>query len=1011
MRRTPGLVLLMLVLALGIYFAIDPEHNGEPVVDHNRARAEEHVVTYPLGDVHPLDNAAPKAVPKVAPKRRRRRGNHAPEDNSAMVSIGRATGVFGVGWPLETEEQPPLAEEQPAETKRKLYLTAPAGDISNFTALPDDTSNLTATPDNSPAGAPRNETASQEDDQAAEYADLESDPSVQLPDVMHFEQYEEKFEPPQKVLRAVGLKDEQTSRQLLKEFARFKRFNVAAIESKQKKSFNDRPMDKVQRLKIKRQAKRAELAAALGREPTEWIAAIGNATGSSEKEKRPNTASQNEVTDKKKADAPAVVAEVKAPPAVPEQRRASSSIQRIDIHDEKWRAAISKEYGCKLAHGKCMNMAVQEKINEERLRLDEEELRREEEMRKNGEPGEAAKSLQFLIQSESTRPAALDGPRTEEISDGIRNLATVAPPRQGGRHQQTGPQNAEMNGRRNRSSPRAGSGAAPFATLGNESDPAVARTGSGLPGDRDPASWSSLVPPRPPEAGTGRGASPTRRGGGREAGNAASYTRTKMGVFPKGPGGAAGNIIMASGMKETPRSRMKCFDSHQCQGNDCPMGGQDPICAQQLKGSQKKKGVCDTVLQARTCVYENLYYDSEADEFQFYAPKGGDDLQLCPVMLRGYYLWQPRVVRELRSTSNLGEHNRTLQVDQIHHPCFAHAFLENTFMLYWSASEHFGRWDFNPGDVTRFIDGHLQRQHKRAENRFRRSYDQTGKVTDFYGRIQKLVARPEALFAGHQEFKRFSISRFHTVLVGGTGGRTIWTHNTYSKERPALRVDAEFSDQEKVTAFLNYFDHLARAEGYPSRSIRTPEEQKRADFIMLFNREGGARSISNAGAVLNSLKSAFGGRVYPKIVTPAEHKFPDIIGFMRKVAILITPHGAQIGNAGFMLPGSVLIEVQAKGCYQMAQDVKIANGDCYKHFARYAGLGYMNVQGSSGLGCSSQKQYPVGPNAVVNAVRKMLPAVNKQFDIRNELSRRTLRHLAAKGSSSPSWKHAAACAV
>ena len=31
----------MLVLALGIYFAIDPEHNGEPVVDHNRARAED----------------------------------------------------------------------------------------------------------------------------------------------------------------------------------------------------------------------------------------------------------------------------------------------------------------------------------------------------------------------------------------------------------------------------------------------------------------------------------------------------------------------------------------------------------------------------------------------------------------------------------------------------------------------------------------------------------------------------------------------------------------------------------------------------------------------------------------------------------------------------------------------------------------------------------------------------------------------------------------------------------
>ena len=192
-------------------------------------------------------------------------------------------------------------------------------------------------------------------------------------------------------------------------------------------------MDKVQRLKIKRQAKRAELAAALGREPTEWIAAIGDTTGSSEKEKRPNTASQTRSQTRRRGRS-----RCRRRSQAPQPYQTTEGIvvnQRIDIHDEKWRTAISKEYGCKLAHGKCMNMAVQEKINEA-TEARREELRREEEMRKNGEPGEAAKSLQFLIQSESTRPAALDGPRTEEISDGIRNLATVAP-HIGGRHQQT----------------------------------------------------------------------------------------------------------------------------------------------------------------------------------------------------------------------------------------------------------------------------------------------------------------------------------------------------------------------------------------------------------------------------------------------------------------------------------------------------------------------------------------------------------------------------------------------
>ena len=468
-----------------------------------------------------------------------------------------------------------------------------------------------------------------------------------------------------------------------------------------------------------------------------------------------------------------------------------------------------------------------------------------------------------------------------------------------------------------------------------------------------------------------------------------------------------GSIITASRTNKTPRSAVKCFDSHKCKDSDCPKAGEEPSCAQQLKGSQKKKGVCDTVLQARTCVYENLYYDSAAEEFLFYAPGDSAEMKLCTVMLRGYYLWEPRVVTALPSAAQLGDHNRTLQVDQIHHPCFAHAFLENTFMLYWSASEYFGRWDYEPSEVTRFIDGHLKSQHKRAQNRFKRSYDQIGRVTDFYGRIQKLVARPETLFAGHQDLKRFPLSRFHTVLVGGSGGRTIWTHNTYSKERPALQVDKEFEDEEKVTAFLNYFDHLARAEGFPSRSVRSADEKPGDGMILLFNREGGSRSISNAGNVLGALKAAFGKRVHPKIVTPAELRFPHIIGFMRKVAIIVTPHGAQIGNAGFMLPGSVLIEVQAKGCFKLAQDRTISNGNCYKHFARYAGLGYANVEGQQGFTCSSQKQYPVSPQAVVGAVRNMLPSVTN-FDIRRQLSRTSLRHL-APNDAAPSWSHVRAC--
>lgn len=467
-------------------------------------------------------------------------------------------------------------------------------------------------------------------------------------------------------------------------------------------------------------------------------------------------------------------------------------------------------------------------------------------------------------------------------------------------------------------------------------------------------------------------------------------------------------IIIASRRNATPRSSVMCFDSNRCQRNDCPSAGEIPSCSQQLQGSKKVKGVCDTVLQARTCVYRDLYYDSASNEFLFYAPD--KDVKLCAVLLRGSYLWQPKVVHELPQTRQLGELNRTIQVDQIHHPCFAHAFLENSFMLYWSASEYFGRWDYNPSDVTRFIDGHLHRQHKRAENRFRRTFDQSGKATDFYGRVHNLLAQPETLFAGHRDLKSYSLSRFHTVLVGGSGGRTIWNHRTYSTARPALKVDAEFSNDEKSTAFLNFFDHLARTAGYPSRSVRAPDEMQAKGLVLVFNREGKSRSLTNANAVLTALKGEFGSRVHPNIVTPQDLKLPDIIGFMRKVSILITPHGAQIGNAGFMLPGSGLIEVQAHGCFQLARDPNTGNGNCYMHFARFAGLNYVNIEGQGGLSCSAQKSYSVNPRVVVETVRKMIGSPVR-VDISSQLRKETLRQLLGGNVPAPPWSQKASCSI
>ena len=53
MRRTPGLFLLLLVLALGVYFAVDPKHTGRPAAEHDRG--EEVLVTATMPEAAPAD--------------------------------------------------------------------------------------------------------------------------------------------------------------------------------------------------------------------------------------------------------------------------------------------------------------------------------------------------------------------------------------------------------------------------------------------------------------------------------------------------------------------------------------------------------------------------------------------------------------------------------------------------------------------------------------------------------------------------------------------------------------------------------------------------------------------------------------------------------------------------------------------------------------------------------------------------------------------------------------------
>lgn len=177
--------------------------------------------------------------------------------------------------------------------------------------------------------------------------------------------------------------------------------------------------------------------------------------------------------------------------------------------------------------------------------------------------------------------------------------------------------------------------------------------------------------------------------------------------------------------------------------------------------------------------------------------------------------------------------------------------------------------------------------------------------TEWYRRVQQLVGNDRSLFPGHAELNKFRLVRLPTVLAGGHGGKSIWNGQTYANRVP-LTHDSEYSLEERRVGFLHYVEMGLKSSGVASRldvgkngGSETGPEGK----ILLFNREKGRR-IRNAQDIQKKLVAAFGQeRVFEKIWTPEMVPIPRAMDFMRGVSIMVTPHGANIGNTVYMLPG------------------------------------------------------------------------------------------------------------
>mmetsp|Transcript_48866 Transcript_48866/g.137852 ORF Transcript_48866/g.137852 Transcript_48866/m.137852 type:complete len:167 (+) Transcript_48866:187-687(+) len=116
--------------------------------------------------------------------------------------------------------------------------------------------------------------------------------------------------------------------------------------------------------------------------------------------------------------------------------------------------------------------------------------------------------------------------------------------------------------------------------------------------------------------------------------------------------------------------------------------------------------------------------------------------------------------------------------------------------------------------------------------------------------------------------------------------------------------------------------------------------------ILLFNREKGRR-IRNAKDIHSALVKEFGAEnVYDRVWTPEMVPIPQAMDFMRGVSIMVTPHGANIGNTAFMLPGSALLEVQPQKC---ASQGKMR---AYEFTSSVLGLSHQMISARDGLMCA-----------------------------------------------------------
>ena len=438
-----------------------------------------------------------------------------------------------------------------------------------------------------------------------------------------------------------------------------------------------------------------------------------------------------------------------------------------------------------------------------------------------------------------------------------------------------------------------------------------------------------------------------------------------------------------------PATRVSCVQSAAC-GEDC---------AAPLTCSEKHD--CQSMIMTRTCTYRHLYFDSEGERqvgkrkergrWLFYAPDGSEEPvqgaatpRPCLTLLRGYYHFSPEVVRALPPAGGGAgrdggvQHVRRLtHVDQKFHGCFGHRFLEENFAMYWALAEAQRTWRVDARNVTLFFDGHLM--HKFAGKMWAMVGKADGVPKDSFRHIFAALANASdhALHREHRRVREHRLTHFETVVVGGSGGRSPYNAGTYLKSIP-LHVrqlagsgrapqpyDAEYALDEKAGAHSHYMSHLMRFFGFRGGRLGREKRPLAQRLVVVLNREkeSNGRVIKNHQALLKALVAKFGAkRVHPRVESPNTLDMPAMIALLRNTRILVSPHGSQNSNAGFLPPGAALLEVQASGCQENRG---------YRVMSQLWGLHYVAVSTPGSKTCNFKSMISADVPGIVAAAAKL----------------------------------------